>query len=121
VTQQTQEQRTQEAADRFIGSVHSAMSTWEQTNKARDPDWNLKSDIIAEKLELVFLKNGANVKSPQEAVQIANQILQDVNKQFQRFKPAPRAVTPVTGGSSSPRSAPEPKTMLDVVRMGMGL
>jgi hypothetical protein len=87
VTQQTQEERAQEATNRFIGSVHSAVATWEQTQKARDPDWNLKSDIIAEKLELAFLKNGASIRNPQEAVQIANTVLQDVNKQFQRFKP----------------------------------
>lgn len=121
ITQQTAEQAEARQTQQFIGSVHSAVATWEQAQKARDPDWNQKSDLIAEKLELAFLKNGANVKTPNDAVAIANKVLQDVNAVFARAKPAPREIRPVTGGSSSPRSAPAPQTMLDVVKMNMGL
>jgi len=120
VTRQTQEQAEEQARNQFIGGVHSAVATWEQTQKARDPDWNQKSDLIAEKMELAFLKNGVNVKTPQDAVAIANQVLADVNKILARAKPAPKEIIPVTAGRSSPRSTPAPQTMLDVVKMNMG-
>lgn len=121
ISRQTQEQAQAQATQQFIGGVHSAVATWEQTQRARDPDWNQKSDIIAEKLELAFMKNGADIKSPQQAVQLANQVLESVNKMFARAKPAPKEIRPVMGGSSSPRSAPAPQSMLDVVKMNLGM
>jgi hypothetical protein len=117
---QRAEQAAQETQVRqFIGGVTSAIATWEQRQSAQDPDWNLKRDRIAELLELDF-RRGVPPQNVQQAVEMADKARARVNDEFARLRPAPRPVNRPVVGSTSPRSTPAPKTMLDVVRMNAG-
>lgn len=115
---QTQAVTEQKAAtEQTLGAVE----TWEAAKAKSDPDWHLKQPEIAKAVKLAILEKAQTLgtpwfPTPTEAVKLSEDALKDVNTRFSRFVPKPKAVTPAVGGASS-RSASEPKTMLDVVRM----
>lgn len=121
IEQRTQAERQQAQRTQFVQNVHGTIANWENQNRAKDPDWSLKSNRIAEKLELAFVRNQANIRSPQDAYALAEQVRQEVDKEFATFRPRPKPVAPVmAGGSSSQRSAAAPNSMLDVVKQALG-
>lgn len=120
IEQRTRAEQAEQQRQRFVGGVHGVIANWEQQNKARDPDWSLKSNRIAEKLELAFVRNAAQIRTPQDAVNLAENIRKEVDQEFSQFRPKPKPVVPVVGGSSSSQRSAAPTSMLDVVRGALG-
>jgi hypothetical protein len=103
----------------------SKVTSWEATQAARDPDWHLKRDNVAELVELAIERKTRELKRPYfptaaEGIQLSTDALKTVNARFKSFGPRPTAITPISNGGASPRSTAVPKTMLDVVKMNAG-
>ncbi len=103
----------------------SKVTSWESTQAARDPDWHLKRDNVAELVELAIERKTRELRRPYfptaaEAIQLSADALKTVNGRFKSFGPRPQAITPISNGGASPRSTAVPKTMLDVVKMNAG-
>lgn len=119
------EQARREARDendrvqKLIGDVRSAVDDWFSKRQAKDPDWKLKERRIVELVENHCLKV-AMPKSAEEAVEIAENALKTVNSELLQFRPKPKSINPLTGTTSNPGAKPEPKSMLDVVKMNAG-
>ena len=109
------EQRQQQT---LIDTALTAAAKWEAAKATSDPDWPLKRDEVAEKVKLAVYEESAKhggqyFPTAEEVVKLSDEALKRVNARFKRAsKPE---IKPVIGGVS-PRSAPAPKSMLDVVR-----
>ena len=119
--QENQAREQRQVVDSTIGSVE----TWEATKARTDPDWNSKRDEIAEQVELSILKESHRRGQPwfpsaQEAIQLSEDALKNVNQRFKRFAPRPTAVNPTASGGASQGTKAAPKSMLDVVRQTVG-
>lgn len=106
--------------DRAVSSIES----WDAAKAKSDPDWSVKRTLVAEKVETVILRKaqtsgGRYIPSPEEAVRLAEDALKEVEGQLRAFAPKPHAVKPAASAGASPRSAPEPKTMLEAMKQAI--
>lgn len=118
-------QATQHAAvkaqqDQWTASAQ-AMNTWEDNWKKTDIDYQRKLPDVQEKIELELHRwKGRNqIPTPQQAREIAEKALAEVNKRTKRsvqpINPGP------TGSPSNPSAVPKPKSYHEAVLQGMAL
>jgi hypothetical protein len=128
VTQLTERQQADQRNSEFktlTTSTVSSVETWEAQKAARDPDWHLKRDSVAEQVELAIERKTRELKRPwfpnsEEAIKLSEDALKTVNERNKRFGPKTQEIRPVLNGGASPRSTAAPKNMLDVVRQSVG-
>lgn len=99
----------------------AAAETWEKARAAKDPDWHLKRDEVADTVKLAILeqtqaKGGRWFPSDKEVIEISTKALEKVNKRFKSRIPNPSEIRPVNPGGAPPRTTPKPSSMLDVVK-----
>lgn len=114
---QAQQLQQQQYLDAHANEVSGAVSEWERGWSSTDPDYKLKQPKVMEKIELHLLKNGAP-QTKEDAVQIAEMCRKVVDNEFRQLRPQKGNVTPVTGGSS-PKSTPEPSTLMEAMQQGL--
>jgi|TARA_R100000458_G_scaffold13085_2_gene10924 hypothetical protein len=114
---QAQQIQQQQQLDAHANEVSGAVSEWERGWSSNDPDYKLKQPKVMEKIELHLLKNGAP-QTKEDAVQIAEACRKAVDNEFRQLRPQKGNVTPVTGGSS-PKSTPEPQTLMEAMQQGL--
>ena len=114
---QAQQIQQQQQVQQHATNVSGAVSEWETQWSSSDPDYKLKQPKVMEKIELYLLKNGAP-SSREHAVQIAEECRKSVNNELLQFRPRKGSVNPITGGSS-PKSTPEPKSLMEAMQQGL--
>jgi len=114
---QAQQIQQQQQVQQHATNVSGAVSEWETQWSSSDPDYKLKQPKVMEKIELYLLKNGAP-SSREQAVQIAEECRKSVNNELLQFRPRKGSVNPITGGSS-PKSTPEPKSLMEAMQQGL--
>jgi hypothetical protein len=118
VRQQEMAQRQEQAqvAERQRAMV-SAVEAWEQAEQAKDPDWSAKYEMVQDRV--MALLRSERASNPSEAIEIARRALSDVNA---RLRPLAGRSTPIKSPTSSLSSAstrPAPRSLDDVVRLGL--
>lgn len=123
IRQQQAQQREQYAQEQqmqaqigLANSVNNALVSWEGSVKTSDPDYAKKQELVYEKLKAVRADSGPP-GSPDEAVQRAQRAYDEVTQYLRSIMPARRSVTPTPSGESSATALPQPKTLLEVVRL----
>ena len=112
------EQLTQTTAQTLHANMKSAVQAWEADVKTRDPDYSQKQSFVIDRTRVLAQANPP--KTPEDAVKLAKQALDDVNKQIRMIVPPKTATaTTVTSDKSSTRSEPAPKTLEDIVRQNI--
>lgn len=112
------EQLTQTTAQTLQANMKSAVQAWEADIKTRDPDYSQKQSFVIDRTRVLAQANPP--KTPDDAVKLAKQALEDVNKQIRQFVPAKTATAAtVTSDKSSTRSVPAPKSLEDIVRQSI--
>lgn len=119
---QYEEQNWRQGRQQQLDNTVSSVEGWEKQQATRDPDWHLKQADIRELVELEVsrkrLSDHSWLPSQDEALKITKAAYDRVNERLKRFIPKPQAMTrDPSGGGASPGSQPQPKNMLDVVRM----
>lgn len=109
---------------RTTDATLSSIEKWELAKAAKDPDWHLKRDEVAEQVELAVQRKSLELKRPwfpnaDEGVKLSEDALKTVEKRLKRFRTPLAEVRPAVDAGASTRSIPEPKSMLDVVRGGV--
>ena len=115
--EQAQQLQQQQQLDVHANKVSAAVSQWEVNWKTSDPDYKLKQPRVMEKIKLSLLENGAP-QTEEEAVQISEACRKAVDQEFLQLRPRKGSVNPVTGGSS-PKSTPEPNTLMEAMQQGL--
>lgn len=124
-TQQSAAQAEQARAEKALGDAVGAVEAWDKSKAAKDPDWHLKKELVAEQITMavqaeVLKRGGPWLPTPEESVKLAEDGLKKVNERLKQFgRPMPVEIKPVTGTTSS-RSKPVPKTMLEAVNNALG-
>jgi hypothetical protein len=121
-----QQKQEQEAAafTKLTTQSISAVERWDAQQASKDPDWHLKQREVAEQVELAITREANKRREPyfptaDEAVKLAKDALETVEKRMKRFAPKPTEIRAATPGASN-RSKPAPKTMLDAVNNALG-
>lgn len=127
--QSAEEQRRQFEAERqraevstLVETVTRAGDAWSAEKAKSDPDWNLKRDRVQEKVELELRRLGPEgyPRSAEAVRQVLEQALEKVEAEIRRYRPAPKQIdSSPTGGSASPRSAAQPKSLMEAVDMAI--
>lgn len=122
------ERQMREASDRqtqvatLVQNAAVAADEWTTEQAAKDPDWNLKHDLVLQEMENRLHKGGQqNYPRDKKA---ARKLLDDskkaVEERIGKLRPAPKTIVPpATGHGASPRSAAAPKSTLDALNRGL--
>lgn len=112
------EQLTQTNAQQLQAGMRTAVQSWEADLKTRDPDYSQKQSFVIDRTRVLAQQNPP--KTADDAVKLAKQAYEDVNKQIRQFVPAKTATAATaTSDQSSTRSAPTPKSLEDIVRQSI--
>ena len=106
----------QQAAENSQQMV-AAVMRWEQAERAKDPDWAQKYEMVQDRVKALLATQPA--RNPSDAIQIAQRALADVNA---RLRPLAGRTMPLRTPASSLSSAsatPAPRSLADLVRMGL--
>lgn len=114
-SQEAQERNLAETRDREIQSTAVA---WEEQRTKTDPDWSSKKDLVLSVMQADAAQKGYP-SNKAETIALLNGALEKVDAQLARFRPQPKAITPVLGTSSASATA-EPKSALEAARMAVG-
>lgn len=104
-----QDQRSQ------VNSIANAVAAWEQATKATDPDFDLKAELVKDRVRAHVASNGMP-KSADEALKLSKDAYDAVTQTLLRVRGDRTPMRPAVGGKTNGSVAPEPKNLLDVIR-----
>ena len=101
--------------------VQRSVSAFEQRLAASDPDYKAKAESVRRVAQARLFERGGQISSVQEALAITKEAYDEVNAQFKRYQPAPRATTPTPGGSNpqTPATRSAPKNLMEAALLGL--
>lgn len=114
--EQRQQYAYEQQALQARGRIHSAVANWEQQMKAKDPDWSAKQDLVTDQIKLMLLSEQPS--TPEKALELVDKAHSIVKERLVRFVPQRKPLTTVASSPSSATAMPQPKSLLDAVRLG---
>lgn len=117
-----QQQATQQDYQKLSTDIQGALANLESTWQKSDPDYKLKSSRIQDRMKLTWLDMSQKRQMPrskEEAVQIAERVKKEVERELRQFTPK-KAVNTVNGGGGVSQMKTEPKSTLDIIRQNRG-
>jgi hypothetical protein len=114
---QTQQAETQQ---RQAVEIKSAIDAWDADLKAKDPDYAAKAPVVQRFAQAIIAERGIP-KSSQQALEWANEALEQVNNTFSQFRPAPKPTAPRPSSSGQPSSGAvaEPRNLMEAALQGL--
>lgn len=109
------EQRTQQDAQAQVVAMANAVSAWEVSTKATDPDYDLKADLVKDRVRAQIAANGMP-KTKEDAVKLSKDAYDQVTQALLRVRGDKQPMRTAVGGKTNGSAAPEPKNLLDVIR-----
>lgn len=112
--------RAQEDQGRALAAVRSAVETWEDGIRKRDPDYSLKAVAIRRFSQALLQERGAP-QTPDQAVKLVEEAYREATEQFVKVRPPPRPTRPAPSGinGTSHGAALEPATMKEAAIMAL--
>lgn len=112
----TQAERAQ--AEQLRDRIAAAVSQWDQSWKASDPDYEHKQPLVLDRVRLRAMERPP--RTEKEAVELAEAVKAEIEAlpAFRRTKTERKPV--LSGGAARPEPRPQPATMLDVVKSAVG-
>lgn len=102
-------------------TVLSAVDRWRLKTRQSDPDFDQKQDVMTTYAQALVAQRGP-ARTSEEAVAYSQEVYEQVNRLFERARPARKATRPTPApGTSTPRSSPtaEPASLEDVIRQSL--
>ena len=118
---QQQQQQVVAHQQELSTNIQSALADLENNWQKSDPDYDVKSTRIQERVKLMWFESnqkGQMPRSVDEAIGMAERAKREIEKEFRQFRPK-KPVTSVDGGGAS-QVRPQPKNTLDVIRQTVG-
>lgn len=118
---ETQTQRLSERDTQALqGQVSRAVQDWENALRARDPDYALKETLI-QSTSRGLLAAAGGLRSPADAVAIAQRAYDEVTAAFTRGRPAPRPTRPALSSASNAASSAsaQPRSLMEAAMQGL--
>lgn len=109
------ERQTQQDQHAQVQAIASAVSTWEAATKASDPDFELKADLVKDRVRAHVATHGVP-RTADEALKVSKDAYEAVTQTLLRVRGEKAPMRTTVGGKTNGSAAPEPKSLLDVVR-----
>ena len=93
----------------------NAVSAWETATRSTDPDFDLKADLVKDRVRAYAAANGVP-KTAEEALKVAKDAYDSVTQTLLKVRGEKAPMRTTVGGKTNGSAAPEPKSLLDVVR-----
>lgn len=119
------EQRSQMAQQRAIqqhgAQIGQAVQRYTDEWQRTDADAKVKLPRVMDRVR-IMLSDGANPRSPKDAVALVQTAVSDVTKEIEALQPKRQARKAIASGGKSPSSAAaKPSSMLEVVQQAAGM
>lgn len=114
--QQQQASAMQQREQQALASIHSSVVNWEQQMKVKDPDWSAKQEMVTDQVKLML--QAERPTTPEEALALVERAHSIIKERLSRFAPQRRPVTHVSSSTSSANATPQPRSLLEAVRLG---
>jgi len=98
-----------------VQAIANAVSTWEQATKSTDPDFDLKADLVKDRVRAYVAAHGLP-KTAEEALKVSKDAYDSVTQTLLKVRGEKAPMRTAVGGKTNGSAAPEPKSLLDVVR-----
>lgn len=95
----------------------SAVDTWERAEEAKDPDWSKKYNLVSDRVKVLLATE--RPADPSAAIKLAQRALADVNASLSSVAGRNTPLRAPTSSMSSASTRPAPRSLLDVVRLGL--
>ena len=117
-SQMYEQTSTAQAQTQLANSVADKVNEWEKATMAADPDYTRKQAAVQDTMWAVVREQG-RPQSPEHAVAIAMESYRRVNERYRSWAPSvrPTSSQPRSTGNRTNGAAPEPKSLLEAVRM----
>lgn len=109
------QQRSQQDAQTQVVNIANAVRAWEQSTKVTDPDFEIKVDLVKDRVRAHVAANGMP-RTPDEAVKLTKEAYENVTQVLRRAQGVKQPMRPAVGGKVNGSAAPEPRNLLDVIR-----
>jgi hypothetical protein len=114
--QQQQATAMKQREQHALASIHSSVVNWEQQMKVKDPDWSAKQEMVTDQVKLML--QAEQPTTPEEALALVERAHSTIKERLSRFAPQRRPVTHVSSSTSSANATPQPRSLLEAVRLG---
>jgi hypothetical protein len=104
-----QDQRSQ------VNEMASAVSAWEHATKSSDPDFDLKAELVKDRVRAHVASYGMP-KNAEQALKVSKDAYEAVTQTLLRVRGDKAPMRTAVGGKTNGSAAPEPKNLLDVIR-----
>lgn len=98
-----------------VHAMASAVAAWEQSTKATDPDFDLKAELVKDRVRAHVAQHGMP-KTADAALKMSKDAYDAVTQTLLRVRGDKTPMRTAVGGKTNGSAAPEPKSLLDVVR-----
>lgn len=112
--QKVEESTQQAQAQAVATAMKTAVQTWEDGVKSRDPDYPHMQSFIVDRTRVLMQQYPP--RSPEDAVEIAKRAYTDVKESMRKVMPQRQPTRPVTSDRSSTTAVPAPNSLEDIVR-----
>lgn len=109
------ERRSQDDQRTQATAMANAVATWESATRASDPDYDLKADLVKDRVRAHVAANGMP-NSAEAALKLSKDAYEQVTQTLLRVRGDRQPMRTAVGGKTNGSAAPEPKSLLDVVR-----
>lgn len=119
-TQVVTSHQTQAQQAQFSQVIERTVTDWENSIRQSDPDYGRKEEAVRNFLWAVVREQGPP-RSPEHAVQIAQEAYNRANNTFRSWAPPPKATraVPSSVNRSAPGARSEPKSMMEAALLGL--
>lgn len=113
--QREAEARAQQEAETARNAVMGAVNDWEAKWKSSDPDFEKKHRYVRDRVNILAREMGRPIQSAEEAIQLAEKARKQIDDELGSMLPRKENKRGTTKGGSSVSTAPEPKSLREVV------
>lgn len=106
--------RQQEQQSAF-NTIAEAVTAWEESVRESDPDYELKADLIDDRVRALVAAKG-KPRNTDEALAYAQDAYKTVSERLKSVRGVKQPLRTTVGGKVSGTPLPEPKSLLDVIQ-----
>lgn len=109
------DRRSQDDQRTQVADMANAVAAWEQATKSSDPDFDLKAELVKDRVRAHVASNGMP-RNADEALKLSKDAYDAVTQTLLRVRGDKAPMRTAVGGKTNGSVAPEPKNLLDVIR-----
>jgi hypothetical protein len=109
------QKRTQHDAKAQVTAMSTAVSAWESSTRASDPDFDVKAELVKDRVRAHMALHGMPANSS-DALALTQSAYDTVTQTLRRVQGGRTAMRTAVGGKVNGSVTPEPKSLLDEIR-----